>query len=84
MYQARSNAGEESQFLKTNRRRFLALSSGIAVSSRAQVITPERRGVAQRVLVVGAGLAGLCSAYELSRQGHDVLLFEVQTSPVAA
>src|ERR1700692_3436408 len=68
-------------FLKTNRRRFLALSAGIAVSSRAQLTTPERRGVAQRVLVVSAGLAGLCSAYELSRQGHDVLLFEAQTRP---
>ena len=30
------------------------------------------------MLVVGAGLAGLCSAYELNRQGQTVLLFEAQ------
>jgi monoamine oxidase len=53
----------------------------MAASGCAQLTTPERKGVAQRVLIAGAGLAGLCSAYELSRQGHDVLLFEAQTRP---
>src|SRR5436190_1306429 len=67
--------------LTTNRRRFLALCAGAALSARAQITTPERRGAAQRVLVVGGGLAGLCSAYELSRQGHDVVLFEAQSRP---
>lgn len=64
-----------------NRRRFGALLAGLAASGRAQITRPERRGAAQRILVVGGGLAGLCSAYELSRQGHDVLLFEAQTRP---
>jgi monoamine oxidase len=67
--------------LTTNRRRFLALCAGAAVSARAQITTSERRGAAQRILVVGGGLAGLCSAYELTQQGHDVLLFEGQTRP---
>ncbi|MFL6451306.1 MAG: FAD-binding protein, partial [Bryobacteraceae bacterium] len=57
--------------LTTSRRRFLALCAGAAVSARPQITTPGRRGVPQRVLVVGGGLAGLCSAYELNRQGHD-------------
>ena len=64
-----------------NRRRFGALFTGLAASGRAQLTRPERRGAAQRILVVGGGLAGLCSAYELSQQGHDVLLFEAQTRP---
>jgi monoamine oxidase len=67
--------------LETNRRRFLAALAGTAVCSRAQITRPERRGVAQRILVVGGGLAGLCSAYELSEQGHEVLLFEAQSRP---
>jgi monoamine oxidase len=67
--------------VETNRRRFLALLAGMAASGRAQLTRPERQGEARRILVVGAGLAGLCSAYELSRHGHDVLLFEAQTRP---
>ena len=32
----------------------------------------------KRVLVIGAGLAGLVAAYELKRQGHDVVVLEAQ------
>ena len=66
---------------KPSRRNLLAMFAGMAVPSRAQLTTPQRQGTAQRILIVGGGLAGLCSAYELSRQGHDVLLFEAQTRP---
>ena len=41
----------------------------------------ERKGRAKRVIVVGAGLAGLAAAYELSRVGHDVTVIEAQTRP---
>ncbi len=35
----------------------------------------------QEVIVVGAGLAGLVSAYELRRAGHKVLVLEAQDHP---
>jgi monoamine oxidase len=35
----------------------------------------------KRVIVVGAGLAGLCTAYELGALGHDVTVLEAPTRP---
>jgi monoamine oxidase len=67
---------------QVGRRYFLQAFAAAATSSViAQVRVPERQGVTQRVLIVGGGLAGLCSAYELKRQGHDVMLYEAQTRP---
>lgn len=38
----------------------------------------ERKGAPKKVIVVGAGLAGLAAAYELSQAGHDVSVLEVR------
>ena len=38
----------------------------------------SRSGNRQQVIVLGAGLAGLVAAYELDRQGHDVVVLEAQ------
>lgn len=38
-------------------------------------------GADQRVLVLGAGLAGLAAAYELIQAGHDVEVLEARTRP---
>ncbi|MGH2446071.1 MAG: flavin monoamine oxidase family protein [Candidatus Limnocylindria bacterium] len=32
----------------------------------------------RRVIIIGAGLAGLAAGYELDRQGHDVVILEAQ------
>ena len=39
---------------------------------------PPLRGPRQRVIVVGAGMAGLVAAHELARAGHDPLILEAQ------
>jgi monoamine oxidase len=61
------------------RREFLALLA--AAPAAAQVQNLERRGPAQRVLVLGGGLAGLCAAYELQSQGHQATVLEAQLRP---
>ena len=39
------------------------------------------KGPARKVLVLGAGMAGLVVAYELTQRGHDVTVLEARTRP---
>ncbi|MEU7897193.1 FAD-dependent oxidoreductase [Nonomuraea sp. NPDC049152] len=50
----------------------------------AELVATARRGLRgagtarKRVLVIGAGMAGLVAAYELMRQGHEPIVLEAQ------
>src|SRR5262245_42492937 len=69
-----------------NRREFLkrsllaatalpCLHPAIAAASRGAI---RRTGAARKVIVIGAGLAGLSSAYELTQAGHEVAVLEAR------
>jgi len=72
-----------------NRREFLKLAGlaagGLALWSESNWALPqnvlERRGNAQRITILGAGLAGLAAGFELKSAGHDVTILEAQLHP---
>ncbi len=71
-----------------NRRQFFgavaaaaAGASGCTRARRGDVVSVSRSGRRKRVVVVGAGLAGLAAADALRAAGHDVVIVEAQSRP---
>jgi monoamine oxidase len=65
-----------------NRRSFvLKTAAGIAGLAVSPALAAARAARAQRVIVVGAGMAGLSASFELVAQGHDVTVLEARTRP---
>jgi monoamine oxidase len=72
--------------LALNRRQFLrrtAVAVAAAGLNRPQLGAAVRilTAPSKKVLVLGAGMAGLVAAYELSKLGHDVTILEARTRP---
>src|SRR5437867_2472531 len=62
----------------TMKRRDMLRLSGAALAGAAAA---QNTGPKKRVIVVGAGIAGLSCAYELRRRGHDVTVLEASGRP---
>jgi len=75
--------------MNVGRREFLKWGSfaagGFCVSSNLNWALPQkpaqRDGSTKRTAILGAGLAGLAAAWELTRTGHDVIILEAQLHP---
>ena len=67
----------------TRRQAVERIASAAAAMAVGRLVVPLRAGggVKKRVIVIGAGLAGLCAAYELEALGHDVTVLEAQDRP---
>ena len=68
-------------FLKMSVSAVAAISALRLDAAGAQFTRLERKAPAKKVIVVGAGLAGLAAAYELTQAGHEVTVLEVRTRP---
>lgn len=68
------------QFLR--RSAVAAAGAGLIRSPLGGGVTAEVvKGPAKKVLILGAGMAGLVAAYELTQLGHDVTVLEARTRP---
>jgi monoamine oxidase len=60
-----------------NRRSMLTLSgTALAGAAFKRGLAAQSPGAKKRVILVGAGIAGLSCAYELVRRGHDAIVLE--------
>ena len=68
-----------------SRRQFLRRSAiavaAVGLNKSALSRTIVLSGPARKVLILGAGMAGLVAAHELTKLGHDVIVLEARTRP---
>ncbi|HTD40219.1 MAG TPA: FAD-dependent oxidoreductase, partial [Mucilaginibacter sp.] len=64
---------------KIKRRKFIkeALIVGAGTVIAPQILSAKKtNATAKKVIVAGAGITGLCCAYELTKAGHEVVVLE--------
>src|SRR3954451_23529452 len=54
----------------------LHANSGTLPKTEAEVRVGSLPGKSKKVIVAGAGITGLCCAYELMKMGHEVVVLE--------
>ena len=59
----------------------MAAMGMLAVPTRAAAFSIQGSGSGVQVLILGAGLSGMATAYELSKLGYDVRVLEARTRP---
>src|SRR6184192_4099382 len=65
-----------------NRRTFLKQSTiAVAGVSLARLPIISATVAPKKIIIIGAGMAGLSAGYELSQAGHDVTILEARTRP---
>lgn len=75
---------EEGKVLPVARRQFLFQSAAAIAWPRGMRGASSiffTKGPSKKVVILGAGMAGLVAGYELSQLGHDVTILEARTRP---
>jgi monoamine oxidase len=68
--------------MSINRRRFIKQSAlALAGASILRSNLVAATGARKKIVIIGAGMAGLSAGYELSRAGHDVTILEARKRP---
>src|SRR5215203_958979 len=74
------SAPEKEPWMELTRRDLLK-HAALTLPALAVLPAPSLAARPKKVIVIGAGLAGLSAAYELVQLGHDVTVLEARTRP---